>query len=93
VKFFVEVKRWKDSIGIEVINSVLGAFLGEKEKHGWNAAMIVTVGGFCEFDKWSREELEMKGLFLKDRQDLLRYLDGYEQSAGGLWLPAPRTDI
>ncbi len=93
IKLFVEVKRWKDTIGIEVINQVLGAFLSERERFGWNAAMIVTVGGFTDFEKWTREELELKGLFLKDRDDLLRYLDGYKQNDNGLWLPNPRTDL
>lgn len=93
MRVFVEVKRWKDSIGIEVINQVLGAFLGERERFGWNAALVVTVGGFSDFEKWSREELALKGLFLKDRDDLLRYLDGYKQHANGLWLPSPRTDL
>jgi hypothetical protein len=93
IKVFVEVKRWKDTIGIGVINQVLGAFLGERERFGWNAAIIVTVGGFADFEKWSREELELKGLFLKNRDDLLRYLDGYKQHANGLWLPNPRTDL
>jgi hypothetical protein len=35
-------------------NQVLGAFLGERERFGWNAALIVTVGGFKDFGKWSR---------------------------------------
>jgi len=93
IRIFVEVKRWKHTIGIEVINQVLGAFLGERERFGWNAALIVTVGGFKEFEKWSREELALKGLHLQDRDDLLRYLDGYKQHANGLWLPNPRTDL
>lgn len=93
MRLFVEVKRWKDTIGIEVINQVLGAFLGERERFGWNAALVVTVGGFSDFEKWSREELALKGLYLKDRDDLLRYLDGYKQHANGLWLPNPRTDL
>jgi len=93
MRLFVEVKRWKHTIGIQVINQVLGAFLGERERVGWNAALVVTVGGFRDFEKWSREELALKGLYLKDRDDLLRYLDGYKQHANGLWLPNPRTDL
>lgn len=93
IKIFVEVKRWRETIGIEVIHQVLGAFLGEKERFGWSAAMIVTVGGFKDFQKWSREELALKGLYLKDRDDLFRYLKGYKQNASGLWLPNPRTDL
>lgn len=93
MRVFVEVKRWKNSIGIEVINQVLGAFMGERERFGWNAALVVTVGGFSDFEKWSREELALKGLYLNDRDDLLRYLDGYKQHSNGLWLPNPRTDL
>jgi hypothetical protein len=92
-RLFIEVKRWRQTIGISVINEVLGAFVGERERFGWSAAMIVTVGGFCDFEKWSREELELKGLFLKKRDDLLRYLNGYKQNANGLWLAHPRTDL
>lgn len=62
MKIFVEVKRWRDTVGINIINEVLGAFLGEKERFGWHAAMIVTVGGFKDFEKWSRQELRLKGL-------------------------------
>lgn len=93
IRLFVEVKRWKAKIGIEVINQVLGAYLGERERFGWNAALIVTVGGFRDFDKWSREELALKGLFLRDRNDLLRYLEGYKQHPNGLWSANPRTDL
>jgi len=93
IRLFVEVKRWKTKIGIEVINQVLGAYLGERERFGWSAALIVTVGGFRDFAKWSREELALKGLFLRDRNDLLRYLEGYKQHPNGLWLPNPRTDL
>ena len=50
IKFFVEVKRWKDTIGIGVINQVLGAFLGERERFGRNAALLLTVGGFRDFE-------------------------------------------
>jgi hypothetical protein len=65
----------------------------EKERLGWTAAMIVTVGGFKDFQKWSCEELALKGPYLKDRNELLRYLDGYKQHANGLWLSDPRTDL
>jgi DNA-binding CsgD family transcriptional regulator len=93
IRMFVEVKRWKDRVGIEVINQVFGALLTERERFGWNAAMIVTVGGFTDTERWTREEMQFKGLILKDREDLLRHLDGYEQSENGLWLPNPRTDL
>jgi DNA-binding CsgD family transcriptional regulator len=92
-RLFVEVKRWKDTVGIEVIDQVLGAFVHERERFGWSAAMIVSLGGFKDFHKWTRPELELKGLYLKERDDLLRYLEGYKQHPNGLWLPNPRTDL
>ena len=46
VRFFVEVKRWKDKVGIEVINQVVGAMILEEPEFGWHAAMIVSLGGF-----------------------------------------------
>ncbi len=48
-RIFVEVKRWKQKVGIEVIDQVLGAFLSEKDKYGWHAAVIVTASGFHRF--------------------------------------------
>jgi hypothetical protein len=88
-RYFIEVKRWKDKVGIEVINQVLGAMIGEKEQFGWHAAMIVSVGGFAEFEKWDRQQLKLKGIELKDKQDLLKWLQDYKESSSGLWLPDP----
>lgn len=90
-RYFIEVKRWKHKVGIEVINQVLGAMIGEKEQFGWHAAMIVTVAGFTEFEKWNKEQLKLKGIELKDRDDLLRWLKEYKESESGLWLPEPPT--
>ena len=45
VRFFVEVKRWKNRIGVEVINQVYGAMVSEREKHGWHMAIILALGG------------------------------------------------
>jgi restriction endonuclease Mrr len=86
-RYFIEVKRWKRKIGIEVINQVLGAMISERERFGWHAAMIVTQVGYKDFEKWDREELAMKGIELKDRDDLLGWLRGYKQNESGLWLP------
>jgi hypothetical protein len=85
-RYFIEVKRWKDKVGIDVINQVLGAFIGERDRYGWHAAMIVTVEGFTDFEKWNREELKMKGIELREKQDLLRWLRDYKQNENGLWL-------
>ena len=55
---FVEVKRWKYSIGMKYQPSA--RCVPERERFGWNAALVVTVGGFSDFEKWSREELALK---------------------------------
>lgn len=88
-RIFVEVKRWREKVGIGVINQVLGAFLSEKEKFGWHAAIIVTVAGFTDFEKWTKTELSLKGLELKDKTDLTRWLNDYRECENGLWLPNP----
>jgi len=93
MKFFVEVKRWKDKVGIEVIDKVLGALLGEKEVFGWHAGMIVSVAGFKDFEKYTPERIRLKGLELKDKNDLLRWIQDYKQSPTGLWLPNPAKTI
>lgn len=87
IRYYVEVKRWKDRIGIEVINQVLGAMIDERPRFGWHAAMIVTVAGAKEFRKYSKEELRLKGIWIKDRSDLERWLEGYRYLPSGLWLP------
>ena len=91
--YFIEVKRWKERVGIEVIQQVWGAMMLEKQRFGWQAAIIVTLGGYKDLQKWTRQQVEMMGVFLKDRSDLLRWLTGYKQSQSGLWLPSPRTDL
>lgn len=88
-RFFIEVKRWKNKVGIEVINSVLGALISERENFGWHAAIIVTTIGFKDIEKWTPYQLRMKGVELKDRDDLLRWLRDYQQKEDGLWLPNP----
>lgn len=88
IRFFVEVKRWKDKIGIEVIDKVLGALIGERETFGWHAGMIVSIAGFKDFKKYTPERIRLKGIELKDKDDLLRWLKDYKQSRNGLWLPS-----
>ena len=89
IRIYVEVKRWKEKVGIGVINQVLGAMISEKGKLGWHAAMIVTTVGFTKFRKWTNEELRMMGIELKDKDDLLKLLVDYQQAPSGLWLPNP----
>jgi hypothetical protein len=91
--YFFEVKRWKKRVGIEVIQQVWGAMMLERQRYGWHAAIIVTLSGYKDLQKWSREQVEMMGVYLKDRNDLLRWLSDYKQTERGLWLPKPRTDL
>ena len=93
VRYFVEVKRWKHKVGVQIIDQVYGAMLSERQAFGWHAAMIVSVVGFKDFEKYSRETLTLKGVELKDRNDLLMWLKGYKPNKNGLWLPQPSTEI
>ena len=90
IRYFVEVKRHKNKIGIDVIDRVYGAVIGEKTKYGWNAAMIVSVVGFKDIKKYTKRDIEMMGIYLKDRDDLRKWLQDYQPNKGGLWLPDPR---
>lgn len=91
LKFFVEVKRIKGLVGVEVINEVLGAMFLERPTFGWHVAIIVSTGGFRRLRKFSKHEISYRGLELKDRNDLLRWLDNYRPNKNGLWLPYPLT--
>lgn len=86
LKYFVEVKKTKDRVGMEVINQVHGAFALEQPSHGWTLAMIVSLGGFKDTRRISRSELELRNLHLKDREDVVSWLNSYQLAPGGLWL-------
>jgi hypothetical protein len=87
IRVFIEIKRWKDQIGVEVFNQVLGAMVSERERFGWHQAWIVALGGASDTRKFSREEWRAKGLEVKDKADLFTWLDGYQPNQNGLWLP------
>ncbi|MGA2525270.1 MAG: restriction endonuclease [Smithellaceae bacterium] len=87
IKIFIEAKRWKDRIGVEVFNQVLGAMVSEREKFGWHQAWIMALGGAADTRKFSRDEWRAKGLEVKDKRDLFSWLDGYQPNSEGLWLP------
>ena len=87
VRIFIETKRWKDRVGVEVIDRVYGAFIAEKSTFGWHMAMIVTVAGFTEMEKYTPEKLRMMGISLKGGEDVKRWLENYRFSESGLWLP------
>jgi hypothetical protein len=89
LRYFVEVKRHKNRIGVDVINEVHGAMNLERARYGWNAALIVSAVGFKEFRKSTRSQFEMMGVYLKDELDLHRWLQEYRLNNGRLWLPDP----
>lgn len=86
-RYFVEVKRWKDRIGVDVIDRVYGAMLSERHDFGWSAAMVVSIVGFKKFRKYTVEDIRNLGIFLKDRNDLLKWLVEYKENKNGLWVP------
>ncbi|MCP4548525.1 MAG: restriction endonuclease [bacterium] len=87
IRFYIEVKRTRRSIGIDVINQVHGSILIERPKFGWHVGMIVSLGGFKKTRKLSREKLSLLGIELRDRQDILRWLGDWRPDRTGLWLP------
>jgi HJR/Mrr/RecB family endonuclease len=93
IRFFIEVKRWKERVGIGVINEVLGAMFSEREAFGWHASLIVASGGFTDLRKHSQLEVSLRGVDLKGKQDLLRWLKEYRPNKNGLWLPAPERTM
>lgn len=90
VRYFVEAKRWKDKVGIEVINQVYGAMIIEQPDFGWTAAMIVSLVGYTKQRKITPEKLALKNVTLKQKDDLLQWLKEYEPRGNGLWLPASK---
>lgn len=86
-RYFIEVKRWKDKIGVEVIDRVYGARISERDKYGWTAAMVVSIVGFKEFRKYSKEDIQNRGIYLKNRDDLLKWLSEYKENKNGLFVP------
>ena len=93
IRFFVEVKREKKKVGINIITGIFGAISLEKEKYGWHAGLIVSSSGFKKFKKHTKTELKLKGVELKDRQDLLKWLENYIPNKNGLWLPDPKRKM
>jgi len=92
IRVFIEAKRWKDRIGVEVFNQVLGAMVSERETFGWHQAWIMALGGAADTQKLSREQWRAKGLEVKDKADLLSWLNGYKPNRNGLWLPPDVLD-
>ncbi len=87
LRIFIEVKRRKNKIGIEIINTVYGAMILEQPVFGCNAVMIVSTGGFKKLRKISPDQLELRGVYLRDKADLIKWIDDYKPNKDGLWLP------
>lgn len=86
IRYFIEAKRRRDAIGIEVVEKVYGAFLAERPRYGWHVAMIVTATRCAEFARYSKPYLRSIGVELRDADDLHQWLRDYRPSPSGLWL-------
>jgi hypothetical protein len=90
IRYFIEVKQWRDRVGVRVIDEILGAMIGEREKFGWTVGMLVALGGIRHFRKFESDgELEAKGIVVKRKHDILQWLKDYRPNKEGLWLPKP----
>jgi Restriction endonuclease/Sigma-70, region 4 len=94
IRYFIEVKQWRNRVGVRVIDEILGAMIGEREKFGWMVGMLVAPGGIRDFRKFESEgELEAKGIVVKQKHDILDWLKDYRPNKEGLWLPKPDRRI
>lgn len=89
ILYFVEIKKMKDKVGIEIIDRILGAMTRHRpEPH---VGMIVSLSGFKNIRDqrhWNIEKREYKRVRLKGRDDIVEWLRDYKPtSKGGLWLP------
>ncbi|QEI39677.1 hypothetical protein BMF77_00230 [Dolichospermum sp. UHCC 0315A] len=89
IRYFIEVKRWKDHVGVEVIDRVIGSILAERSKFGWHLGMIVTVADFTVMQKYTPLQLSMLGIELRNGSDVRKWLQEYKFYKQGLWLPEP----
>jgi hypothetical protein len=88
VRYFVEAKRWKNRVGVEVVDRVYGAMLLERPSFGCHSALIVSAVGFKDFKKYSSTHLRNMGIELASENELKRWLENYKPDSNGLWLPS-----
>jgi len=93
LRYFVEVKRTREQVGIEIINQVYGAFAFEQPKYGWTVAMIVSLAGFKKVKRFSHGQFGTRNLHLKDGSDVVKWLQDYRFGPNGLWLPNPKRRL
>lgn len=89
VRYFIEVKRWKNRVGVEVIDRVIGALLAERGGFGWHLGMIVAIADFKNMEKYRPTQLSMLGVELRGGDDVRCWLQNYRFHQRGLWLPSP----
>ena len=87
IRYFVEVKRCKQTVGINVINQVYGSMDLERPKWGWNRGLIVSLSGFTATRKLTAHDIQLRGITLKNGDDVRGWLNEYFPSNNGLWLP------
>jgi hypothetical protein len=87
LRYFVETKLWTGKIGVEVVDRVSGAIVNERHRWGWHVGLIVAPAGWKNMLKFSREELQLLGIELRDDKDVQNWLKNYQPAPSGLWLP------
>jgi len=87
IRYFIEIKRWKDKVGVEIIDRVYGAIQSEKATWGWHIGRIISLAGFKKMFKYTPRKLELMGIELRNKDDIVTWLDDYRPSDKGLWLP------
>jgi hypothetical protein len=93
LRFFIEVKQHKTKAGIEIIHQVAGVLFLEREKHEWQHAVIVVPVGFQNIRNYNKNDLKIRGIDLRDKQNLIQSLEGYKPLKNGLWLPDPLSKM
>ena len=93
MRFYVEVKHVRGTIGIDAVRVLYGAMTEERAEFGWNSGILVTSGEIADIRRGTRKSWELKGVALRDRQDLSRWLSEYRPNKDGLWLPAPEVGM
>jgi len=87
IRYFIEVKRWKDKVGVEIVDRIYGAVQAEKATWGWHIGMIISLSGFKEMHKYTPRKLELLGIELRNKDDIIGWLNDYRPSDKGLWMP------
>lgn len=90
IHYFVEVKRWKDKVGVEVVDRVYGAMHNERSRWGWDKAVIVSLQGAKKMRKYSKDDLKLMGIEIRDKSNVVDWLNEYRPGPSGLWLPELR---